>query len=590
LKISKLYCAVGLLLVVVLSTVHTVSAQKKKKTTEPESPRESIKYREAEFYFTEGEKYFILEDYAKALLYFQRSLEVNANNATVHYKIADVLSRSDKPDDLMRASLSIENAIKLEKKNKYFYLLAASIYNAMARFDKAAQAYETMISEVKGTEEYLYELAATYQYDRKPENAIKTYNRAENIFGVNEVSSVQKIRLYLEVGKTKEAITEGEKLVEAFPGEERYVMAFSEVLAKSGQQTLAISYLEKFVDTNEDAGNARMLLAGFYRDTRQEEKARKLLVQVFDDPSVELGSKIIVLGAYNAELNQGRAKNVIDKDKEAFVISLYEKLIKVNGQDASVHILGGDLYLSTGNDHEAINEYQTAIKLGDVNYEVWQNLLFLEMKVNQFDNVIKHADQALELFPNQAMLYYFSGYANMRKQRHEEAVVALEQAKKLSSGNNKVLAEINGMLGDTYHAMKEFTSSDRAYEEALALDPNNDVILNNYSYYLALRKANLEKAEKMSTQLIRNNPDNPTYLDTHAWVLYVREKYREARKFMERAIQTGQANATHFEHYGDILFKLGDVNGAVEQWEKAKETDANNELLNKKIANRKIYE
>lgn len=586
----KFYSAVGLLLVAALSTIHPSYAQKKKKGSEPEAPRENIKYREAEFYFTEGEKYFILEDYAKALLYFQRSLEVNADNATVHYKIADVLSRSDKQDELVRASLSIESALKLEKKNKYFYLLAASIYNALARFDKAAQTYETMLSEVKGTEEYLFELAAVYQYDRKPESAIKAYNRAENFFGVNEVSSVQKIRLYFETGKPKEAIAEGEKLMNAFPGEERYVMAFSEVLSKNGQQALAISNLEKFVEKNEEAGNARMLLAGLYRDSQQEEKARKLLTQVFNDPTVELGSKIIVLGAYNAELNNSRSRNMVDKEKEAFVISLFEQLLKANAQEASVHVLGGDLYLSTGNDHEAINEYQLAIKLGDVNYEVWQNLLFLEMKVNQFDNVIKHADQALELFPNQAMLYYFSGYANMRKQRHEEAVAALEQAKKLSSGNTKVLAEINGMLGDTYNAMKEYAMSDRAYEEALALDPNNDVILNNYSYYLSLRKENLEKAEKMSTQLIKNNPDNPTYLDTHAWVLYVREKYKEARKYMERAIQSGQANATHFEHYGDILFKLGDVNGAVQQWEKAKETDANNELLNKKIANRKIYE
>lgn len=94
----------------------------------------------------------------------------------------------------------------------------------------------------------------------------------------------------------------------------------------------------------------------------------------------------------------------------------------------------------------------------------------------------------------------------------------------------------------------------------------------------------------MSTQLVRDNPDNAVYLDTHAWVLYAREKYKEARKFMERAIATGDANATHFEHYGDILFKLGDVNGAVTQWEKAKQADADNELLNKKIANRKIYE
>src|SRR5690606_12502691 len=126
-----------------------------------------IKQREAEFYFTEGEKYFILEDYAKALLYYQKSLEVNPNNGTVHYKIADVLSRSQRQDDVMKAAISIEHALKLETKNKYFYLLAVNIYNTLAHFEKSAQAYETMMREVPGTEEYLYDLAVVYQYGKK---------------------------------------------------------------------------------------------------------------------------------------------------------------------------------------------------------------------------------------------------------------------------------------------------------------------------------------------------------------------------------------------------------------------------------------
>ena len=123
--------------------------QKKRKDSE-DSPR-GLRLREAEFYFTEGEKYFILEDYAKALLYYQRALEINPENATVHYKIAEVLSKSSKQDDLIRASVSIENALRLHKGNKYFYLLAAGIYNSLAKFEKAADAYQAMFSEVKGT-------------------------------------------------------------------------------------------------------------------------------------------------------------------------------------------------------------------------------------------------------------------------------------------------------------------------------------------------------------------------------------------------------------------------------------------------------
>jgi tetratricopeptide (TPR) repeat protein len=566
-----------------------VCAQRKKKDG-GDVYASGIKLREAEFYFTEGEKFFILEDYAKALLYYQRALEITPENATIHYKIAEVLSRSNKQEDLLKASFSIENALKLEKKNKYFYLLAANIYGSMTKFDKAAWAYETLINEVPGTEEYLYELAAVYQYANKWDDAVKTYNRAENELGISEASSVQKMRIFIEQGKIKEGIAEGEKLMNAFPGEERYVMAFAEILSQKGYRADAIKALEKFTAQNKDAGNAFMLLAGMYRDNNQEDKARPLLLALFDDNSVEVSSKIIILASYNAELNQNKSRKISDTEKEKFALTLFEKLNNEHSGQANVHIIGGDLYLATGNPREAVKQYTTAVQSGEVNYEVWQNLLFLEVQMEAFDDVIRHADQALELFPNQGMLYYFHGFAHLRKRQYNEAIGSLEQAKKLARTDSSFMSDISNMLGDAYNALKQYEKSDKAYDEALSLNPNNNTTLNNYSYYLALRKVNLEKAEKMSALLIKNSPDNPTFLDTYAWVLYTREKYKEAKKVMERAISTGNANATHFEHYGDILFKLGDVDGAVQQWQKARGMNANSETLNKKIANRKMYE
>jgi tetratricopeptide (TPR) repeat protein len=563
-------------------------AQKKKKTDD--TTASNSKLREAEFYFTEGEKFFILEDYSKALAYYQRTLEVNPESATVHYKIAEVLSRSNKQEDFQRAALSIEQALRLDKTNKYFYVLAGSIYRSMAKFDKAAAAYDEMIRTVPGTEEYLYDLAEVLQYANRQDEAIKVYTKAENAFGVNELSSTQKIKLFLEAGKTKEALTEGEKLITAFPEEERYVMAFAQVLAQKNMTNLAIQYLEKYTTDDTYSGNAKMLLAGLYRDTNQEVKARPLLLSLFDDPSVEFGGKLIILVAYNAELNQSKSAGTPDAEKEKFAVTLLEKLEKNYPEESSVHIIGGDLYLAVGKDRESQNEYAQAVKGDDVNFEVWENLLYLDIKLEQFDQALKHADQALELFPNQGMLHYFSGIANLRKRRYTESVSALEQAKKMLSAKAALVADINALLGEAYNGSKEYDKSDKAYDEALLFNPSNYSVLNNYSYYLALRKGNLEKAEKMSALLVKNNPENTTFLDTYAWVLYVREKYREARRVIEKAISTGKASAVHFEHYGDILYKLGDVEGAVAQWEKAKGMNANSEILNKKIANRKIYE
>lgn len=568
----------------------TASAQRKKKGADTE-PIAQVKLREAEFYFTEGEKYFILEDYAKALTYYQKSLEINPENATVHYKIAEVLSQGEKQEDVQKATASIEHALSLERKNKYFYLLGARIYSNLTQFERAASLYETMLKEVDGTENYLYELGAIYQYAGKPEEAIKVYNRAEAFFGINEITSLQKQRIYFEQGKNEQAFQEGEKLIKAFPDEEQFVVGYAETLSQFGFKEKGILALEKFINENTTAPNASMLLAGLYRDTNQEVKARELLLSVFTNPDVELTSKLIVLGTYNAELNQNKEKGRTDPEKEKFGLALFSILEKDYPAQPNVHVIGGDLYLSLGKNLEAQKHYLQAVDAGATNFEVWQNLLYLEMQLEQFDNVINHSEKALEYFPNQSMLYYFNGIANIRKRKNKDAAVSLEQAKKLSSANPKMVSEINGLLGDTYNAIKEYDKSDHAYDEALTYNPSNDLILNNYSYFLAVRKSNLEKAERMSAQLVKNNPENATYLDTYAWVLYVREKYRDAKKTIEKAISTGMATATHIEHYGDILFKLGEVENAVKQWEKAKSMlSTSNEALNKKIANRKIYE
>ena len=137
--------------------------------------------------------------------------------------------------------------------------------------------------------------------------------------------------------------------------------------------------------------------------------------------------------------------------------------------------------------------------------------------------------------------------------------------------------------------MEDHRRSDASYEAALELDPLNSHVLNNYSYFLSLRKEKLDKAKAMSSKLIEMHPDDPTFLDTHAWVLYTLKEYKEAKKFLEMAIKKTDSG-TIIAHYGDVLFKLGETEQAVEQWKKAKGMDDTSEMIDKKIADRKLYE
>ena len=165
-----------------------------------------------------------------------------------------------------------------------------------------------------------------------------------------------------------------------------------------------------------------------------------------------------------------------------------------------------------------------------------------------------------------------------------------EMGKARAASNINLTVLFNAYLGDTYYSLEEYVKSDEAYEAALELDPNNYVVLNNYSYYLSLRQEKLDLAKKMSTRLIRNNPDNNTYLDTYAWVHYMLNDYEEAKRVLEKVVEAEEPHAEYFNHYGDVLYQLGFAAEAVIQWKRARELDDKLKNIDRKITERKVIQ
>ena len=572
-----------LFLVLIFITGFTtgVQAQKTKKNKNQEHSERD--YRDAEYWFAEGQKYYILEDFAKARAFFQRSLDIIPDNATVHYKLAEVLSKGDGEEKINEALIEINKAIELEDNNPYFYLLAADLYTRKGNFTEAARMYEILIEKVSGSERYYFELAGIYIYQGKFDNALETYDRLEQQIGINEQTSYQKQQIYLKTNELEKAIEEGVRLIEEFPGEYQYQVDLARILTANGREEQAIGYLKQVLSDQPDNSESKLLLYEIYKRQGKEDQANDLLVSAFLDPSVNLDDKIRVLSGY--------LPRVSEPGMEELILKLGNQLVEAHENESRAHAYYGDILLGLKKNEKALESYIRSMELDDSNFNVWQNILSLEAQLNRMDKVIDHSEKAIELFPNQSSLFYYNGIGYLEKKDYETAIEAFKQGKRLSLSNPELKSLFNGLLGDAYNGTGQHRESDESYEEALNYDPDNWVILNNYSYYLSIRKDNLDKAKEMSQRLIKSNPDNPTYLDTYAWVLYALGEYKEAKSVMEKALQSPKdISAIHYEHYGDILYKLGDVEGAVKQWEIAKDLDSSLVNIDKKIADRKLYE
>jgi tetratricopeptide (TPR) repeat protein len=271
--------------------------------------------------------------------------------------------------------------------------------------------------------------------------------------------------------------------------------------------------------------------------------------------------------------------------------TLIEELKKAHPQSGKPWSLEGDFYSREGNTAGARDAFAKAVEYDQDRFPIWSALLQLDAQLNDYPALDQHAQRATELFPTQPEFYLYRGIAASQLKKNDEAIEALVTGRDLVVDNKPLEGQFWTSLGDAYNAAKEFAKSDAAYDKALAINPDDATVLNNYAYYLSERGEQLEKAERMSRKCNDLQPGVATYLDTYAWIFFKQGKFSEARTWQEKAIKEGgDKEAVLIEHYGDILFKLGDATGAVEQWKKAKDLGGASELIGRKITEGKLVE
>lgn len=573
------YCAIATLIISVASS--EAIAQKKKKRKQSILSNLALtenQKAELDHYFIEGEKHFILKEYGKAQGYFEKVLDMDPTHAVANYKMAEILVIGNKP------TVALPYAIKAkveDKSNKYYYLKLIEIYTSLGQLDLAEQAYLQMFDHTTGTESHLFDLAAIQLYQKKYEEALGSYRKAEKHYGLLEEIAYQQQQIYLKLNNLDAAIAVGERLINSNPQELSYVLSLGQVLLSNDRIEACKLLLEKRSQNFPDDDRLYVLLAEVYRKEGNITEALETLKVPFSSPSLDLNAKIRTLAGYIAMLPNPKL------DEPLYELSI--KMVEAHPDAYRSLAMAGDLCFNLERREEARNYYLKALEADASNYGVWQNVISIDMDLQDYKATIEHSTKALELFPNQAALYYYNGTAHLIEKNFEEAVRTFNAGKVYASKDPNLKTLFYGQLGDAYNSLGDHQKSDSAYEVALEAKPDNDHVLNNYSYFLSLRKHNLSKALKMSTQLVEANPENSTYLDTHAWVLYMMEDYKQAHKYLELAVKY-DPSSTIIEHYGDVLFQLGEIEEAINQWKKARKLSSDSDMLDKKIADRQLYE
>jgi tetratricopeptide (TPR) repeat protein len=558
------------------------NAQRRAKDREKEPQKtDNTGFRlEEESLAAEGMKFMMKDEPDRALPIFEKLVQTNSSDAASHYLMATALVKMEKFDEAIAAS---RKAYELNKENIYYAQQLAELYAKRRKYSEAAAIYESLLSKNPANIQYGIELAAIYVFNDQFDKAIDTYTVLEKTLGITEEITRQKQQLYLRQNNLDKALAEGKKLIASEPAEVSYRVELAEMLIANDRIVEAVAPLEEALKINPDEAQAHVLLADIYRRNGDVQKCNQELKLVFANPNLDADPKIRVLSGY--------LKMLKTPAEFGEAITLVKQLSETHPNEPRTYAIYGDLLMRQDKKVEAREMYLKAAHSDASEFAVWGAILQLDGDLNQVDSMLVHSEKALEIFPNQGMFWYSNGTAHLMKKQYKEAISSLEEGLKLIGDNPQMIPVIHAQLGDAYNGLGEHGKSDAAYELALKGNPDNDHVLNNYSYFLSLRREKLDLALKMSEKLVQQHQNNPTYLDTYAWVLYIRKEYKKAKEFLEKAmLDSNSVSGTIVEHYGDVLFKLGERDNAVAQWKKAKRMGETTELLDKKIATGALHE
>lgn len=515
----------------------------------------------------------------EAILAFKEAAIIDPDNAAVFYNLGQLsLALQNNGEALRYAQLST----RFSPVNVWYQTLLAEAFKATRQFEKAAETYIFIYDKLEKKTDYLYAASENFYLSRSYPKSIKVLDRIEKEKGLSEEVIVKKEQLYLVLDKPSKAIDEVKKLVAAYPKQLRYMGMLADLYMSIKKEGEALKIYTAILDEQPGNGFANMAMADYNKQKGNTEKWFFHFSKALSSTEVELRDKLNELVPMLNPALPAHERNQAQK--------LLDVLAEAHPAEATVFVLKGDQQVHEKNYNEARVNYRRALDLNPDNLMTWQQLLFCSQELKDDDTLLRDCESALEYFPAEPMFYSTLSITYIQRKEYQKAIEKIRPGIEYSADNERLKVQMLTLLGDAAQYAKLYSSSDSAYEAALAIEPDNSLVLNNYAYFLSVRKEHLDRADSMSSRTLQLQPNSASYLDTYGWILFQKKQYAEAKRYIERSLEIAPANAEVTEHLGDILFMMNDKAGALNKWKQAKELGSQSENLERKIAEQRYID
>ena len=541
--------------------------------------------RQFKYYFYEGLRQKDNQQYDRAIETFRLCLALDSLDAGAQSEVGLLYATIGLNADAVR---SLETAVRLEPRNWWYSLGLISLLSELKQWNSAIVIANGIQKVFPNKQEIYNILASLYKETKNYEKAIAAYDNLENINGIDQALSFEKFRLYVLSNKPKKGVAEIDRLINKYPTESRYKVLRGDIFLQQKMPDKAFEIYQQVLKDDPQNAFVYVSLSEYYKSVNQQEKAMESIVSALKNEQLDVDTKMEILGQYVEKVVQ-------DSTKLGETESLFKLLVDRYPLEEQVHGYYAVYLQFRKRNSEAISEVETMIHINPKNEQTWLRLIQLYFSEQKFDKLLFVTGKAMENIPKLPLWYFYRGIAQFQLADYQNALATYKTGLPFIKTEQATLkSDFYAQIADIYFKLEKKDSAFINYENSLAANPKNIMVMNNYAYYLSLEKTELKKAELMSAKTVELEPKNSTYLDTYAWILYQEANYSLAKFYIERAIDNLKKEENPgiiMEHYGDILWmnsredKKDDAK-ALEMWQKSYDSGNKTEELKKKIENK----
>ena len=429
------------------------------------------------------------------------------------------------------------------------------------------------------------------------DKAIGALNRIELLEGISPQVTVEKFRLYKEKGQLDSAFVQLQALCEESPHDMNLRVIVGNQYMQAGDTVKALEIYDEVRRQEPSNTGLQLAMLDYYRDSGQDERYNMVRDSLLFCPDSPTQLRTIMLQSYISDVQR-------DSTYAPRLVAAFDTLLARPQQDAQVLIMKAAYQVYSKQPQEALCQtMRQVLEVEPGNETALRELLQYYAEQNDEKGVEDISRRGLNYHPEEIAYAYYLGMALAEQKKLTDAADVLQQGLRVRTEfvSERLVSNVFGVLGDIYYQQGKETEAFAAYDSALVYMEDNIMCLNNYAYYLSLKGEQLDRAEEMSYRTIRQEPENITYLDTYAWILFMKGDYAHARTYMDKVVDPKLTDeellsnerllGNLIEHAGDVYANCGEQETALRLWKLAKQKDDNTctPLLRKKIKRKKYF-